>query len=567
MARAEGLREFGRGALRLWRPADAPLAGGRNGELGLATTLPSLRPGDAERGGELLAGRFAHAGGRIAVENIADTWAGAPVSPAHDAWLHGFSWLQDLIAADADTGPAVARALVDAWLEKHSHPDPRAWSAPIAARRTLCWLAAAGALFDDADPDAGSRLRALVKHAAHLEASGRNAPEGRARFDRAIAMASAGACLIGRERLLEAGLEACAAEAERQILPDGGHASRSPQAVAEILADLHALDEALLARGLDMPADLRRGVDRMAPMLRFFLKSDGGLAAFQGGGAGDRAMLAAVSARDEAQGRAFGFAPHSGYYRVEAGGDALIIDVGAPASGAYAGQSHASALAFEFSPAAGPLIVNCGWSAHQPERLREAVRATAAHSTLTLADASSAPLCDSAKREPSHGAKPARQGVSARRSDEERGVWIEASHEGYRAAYGLVHRRRVFVAADGGDVRGEDTLFRPIDDTPDAEERPVGYAIRFHLHPSVKAALARDGRSVFLTLPDGEGWSFRTDCGPLSIERSIHLAEDGPPADARQIVVTGVARPSAAIDRPPNRARWALKRLGRAPAA
>ena len=54
-----------------------------------------------------------------------------------------------------------------------------------------------------------------------------------------------------------------------------------------------------------------------------------------------------------------------------------------------------------------------------------------------------------------------------------------------------MHRRRIYLAGSGDDVRGEDSLKGP-------GAQP--YAIRFHLHPDVRAELAQTGGSVLLRL-------------------------------------------------------------------
>jgi len=154
--------------------------------------------------------------------------------------------------------------------------------------------------------------------------------------------------------------------------------------------------------------------------------------------------------------------------------------------------------------------------------------------------------------------------VSARRNEEEIGVWLEGSHDGYRESFGLSHRRRVFLAADGGDLRGEDALFRPADDGPPEDpDTHFRFAIRFHLHPGVRASLSRDAMSALLVLPTGDGWRFRTDGGPVRLERSVYLASGAQPQRTTQIVIHGEAEPYGAGERPPNRVRWAFQRLGR----
>ncbi len=531
---------------------------------GLAAALAPRAPGDPERAQDLAAGAFVHGDERVDAQPADTVWDATPPSPAFRAWLHRFDWLDDVGAGDDDAA-ALARTLVDGWIARYGRWDAAAWSPEIIGHRTLRWLAAAPILFDTVHGDVAARLDALARQARYLERAAETAGDGLARLTCALALAATGACLADSARLLDAGLARLGEELESQILPDGGHVGRSPATVASLLADLHALDGLLSDLDREAPEAVHRAMDRMAPMVRFFQMSDGGLAAFHGGGEGDRALIDAVLACADAEARAFGYAPHTGYHRVEADGAVLILDAGAPASGDFGREAHASALAFEFSAPSGRLIVNCGWSPGQPNRFREAIRATAAHSTLVVDDASSARL-DAAvgPLEALRGRRGAAS-VAARRNEEELGVWLDASHEGYRASHGVVHRRRIFVSAKGGDVRAEDTLFRPVEDAPSLVKTGLPYAIRFHLHPTVRTSLARDGRSALLILPNGEGWRFRTDTGPVGVEESVYLAAGGGAQRSRQLVLRGVADPDAPVDRPPNRARWALQRIGRAP--
>jgi uncharacterized heparinase superfamily protein len=529
--------------------------------------LRDMRPGDPVAGRRILSGKFAFGGEEIVAPN--DPWTAEFPSPRFRDYMHSFTWLTDVLAADAEAGPAHARRLTDQWLARYGKWDKAAWAAAPAARRAFVWLAEAPSLFPDEDEASIDRLDALARHARHFEHLITLPLDDADTFAVAIALAACGACLPDAEHMLAIGLEACAREAQRQILPDGGHASRSPEACAELLADLYALDEAVDARGRALPRELARGIDRLAPMVQFFLLGDGGLASFHGGGEGDRGLIEALLAADRAAARTFHFAPHSGFHRVQAADTVLILDVGGPAPGGFSVNAHASCLAFELGAAGGRLIVNCGWSADQPARFREPVRATAAHSALIAADTSSMRLLQPGLKRDLLGPRPATGPgqVAARRNEEDRGVWIEGSHEGYRAAFGLVHRRRIFVADAGDNVRGEDTLFRPVEDAARSTPATTEYAIRFHLAPGVKVDGARDGRSALLSHPNGEAWRFRTDVGPIETEASIYLAAPGKVAKTRQLVLRGQARLDGSLERPPNRVRWALQRIGRAPNA
>lgn len=549
-----------------------------------------------ERGAEIRAGRFPLAGDLLSVDPEQDNiWLKPAPTRAFARRLHGFGWLRDVVAApedgdreddarDADTGddgdretdttmmaagPETARLLVDSWIKAFGRWNSFAWGHGVLSARIINWLRAGDVLFDA--PEEGrksrnARLRSLLRQARYLQRTIPLAHDGAVRLRCAIALSFAGLSIPKQGGLQKAGLAALEKEVKRQILPDGGHVSRSPRAGTEALIDLIALRDVAEKAGVEFPREIVRAIDRLAPMSRFFRMSDGGLASFHGGGECDHGALKLALSRDETGAKPFGFAPHSGYHRAEAGGATIIVDVGKAPPGALSTGAHASALAFELCTSGGRLVVNCGWHDDQPSTWREAVRATAAHSTLTLEETSSARLFPPGWQRDLLGPRltSAPGPVTARRNEEDMGIWLEGIHEGYRGEYGLSHRRRVFLAADGGDLRGEDALFRPVSDgPPDDVDVRYRFAIRFHLHPDVRASLSRDNMSALLVQPDGDGWRFRTDGGPIRLERSVYLAAGAPPQRATQIVVQGEAEPFGAGDRPPNRVRWAFQRLGR----
>ncbi|WP_417497190.1 heparinase II/III family protein [Maricaulis sp.] len=538
----------------------------------LVTFPADVYSGDAKRGAAMLDGRFQLAGDQLdARPGEAGIWARSTPSRAFARSLHGFGWLRDCAAADPSGQGSLQ--LVDAWVREFGRWNSFAWSQDVLSSRLMNWLRCGELLFtppDAGDKDANkrhaARMRCLVRQARYLQRALPLAPDGTIRLRSAAALTLAGLCLPEQTALLKTAILAYGHEIDRQILPDGGHLSRAPRAVAEALIDLVTVRDVAAGLDVELPASLLRASDRLAPMARFFQMVDGGLASFHGGGEGDRTALATVLERGDIKSRSFGFAPHSGYQRAHAGGATVLLDVGEPPRGALSVEAHASALAFELCTASGRLVVNCGWADDQPANWREAVRATAAHSTLTLEETSSARLLSPGWQRELLGPRLATSPgpVTARRNEEEMGVWLEGGHEGYREDYGLSHRRRVFLAADGGDVRGEDALFRPIEDgAPDDVNVRWRFAIRFHLHPSVRASLARDSMSVLLVQPSGAGWRFRCDGEPIRLERSVYLAAGAPPQRATQIVVQGEAEPFGAGDRPPNRVRWAFQRLGR----
>ena len=144
------------------------------------------------------------------------------------------------------------------------------------------------------------------------------------------------------------------------------------------------------------------------------------------------------------------------------------------------------------------------------------------------------------------------ENVGCRRHDADGQTWLELSHDGYREPFGLIHRRRLYLGASGEDLRGEDRL--------EGAEAPA-FAIRFHLHPQVKASLAQGGGAVLLQLPKGGGWRFRAAGAALAVEPSVYLGFDGQIRRSQQIVLAhdgGLAGEDGAVA-----VKWALRREGK----
>ena len=379
------------------------------------------------------------------------------------------------------------------------------------------------------------------------------APEGMPRFEAAAALALSGACLFDSPKRLEVGLTLLEQQIARQVLPDGGHISRSPEDMLHAYRLTTMVMDALIAISQPISQELRSAHDRMAPMIRFFRHGDGGLALFSGGRECDPRMIASLLARDEVRGQPFAYARHSGYQRVAAGRTLVIMDCGAPPPDEFSIDAHASCLAFEMSAGPHRIVVNCG-AAHDVRRATwdSALRATAAHSTLTLADTSTGAILNAGLALDYLG--PRLLGgvgdVETRRVETAQGWMVEASHDGYIARFGIRHERQVTLTPQGVALVGTDRLL------PKGRARGAGleFAIRFHIHPEVRVSPSQGG-DVLLKLPNGEGWRFRSDA-PVVLEESVYLGGDTS-RRAEQLVLSGTVADS------PIDIAWIFEHVGR----
>ena len=511
-----------------------------------------LRTSDATRASEIYAGRFAFSGKVV----VCDRRSPFEVTPPSDEWavtLLSFSWLRHLRAADSAITRANARSLIDEWINLQGGWHALGWRSDILSRRILCWLSQAPFILQDADTRFYRRfIRSLSRQVRYLRRALKESRDGATRLQAVMALTCASLCIQGQSGQLRGSARRLAEELRRQILPDGGHISRNPGTLIELLADLLPLRQLFAARQLQPPQSVNNAIDRMMPMLRFFRHGDGNFAQFNGMGPTPVDLLATVLAYDDARGAPVANAPHSGYQRIDAGDTALIMDSGRPPPVALSQEAHAGCLSFELSWRHSRVVVNCGLPAVNKENWRQVARATAAHSTVTFNDASSCRFMETGSLRKLLFGIPIVGGPH--RVTIERGVedehWLRASHDGYAPDFGVIHSRALRLAADGRRLDGEDS-FRPAAGEALPTRAGDEYAIRFHLHPAVKASRLSDGHGVILLLPDKELWTFNTFGDPVELEESVFLASPDGPRRAVQIVIYGKAREKPAV-------RWCL---------
>ena len=511
------------------------LAGG--GPTALRVVPSDPWPGNAAAGDMIIDGSFSFVGQPI--REPAPLWDPIGVSRAWRRALHGFAWLRDLRAVGGDRGRRKARELVGHWLAHNERWRPIAWDPVVLGERLGHWLGQHDFFAASAEVEFRHRLLdQIARQARHLS---RVLPAGLAGSDAITALKGlifAGVCLPNGDSWCRQGLQLLREELGRQVLADGGHGERSPTRQLDVLRDLIDIRALLLAGKLEVPGFLQATIEQMGPMLRLLQHGDGGLCLFNDSNEHDGWQVDLVLQRAGGRPRPLLSGPDSGFQRLQAGRSVVLIDAGAPPPPGLDRHGHAGTLSFEMSVGRERLIVNSGAFPGASE-WRRVQRATAAHSTLVARDTNSSDVL----RDGAVGRRP--RNVTCRRDEQDGSIWVDLSHDGYHGPFGLIHRRRLFLAASGDDLRGEDVL----------EGRGGGrFAIRFHLHPNVRAGEARGGSMVLLRLEKGGGWRLRAEGAELGLEDSVYLGVAGEVRRSQQVVLSGDIQDGETV------VKWALKR-------
>ncbi len=520
-----------------------------------------LRTADATRAAEIYAGRFVFAG-KIVTCHGRSIFDLEPPSEDWEVSLLGFGWLRHLRAADTALTRANARSLVEDWMSNPANKRPIGRRADVMARRVISLLSQAPLVLGDTDSKFYRRyLRGLARDIRHLRYAMLDAPDGVPRLQVVIALCYASLCLANQARHIRSATRKLSDELQRQILPDGGHISRNPGALIELLIDLLPLRQTFAARNIAPPPALLNAIDRMMPMLRFFRHGDGSFALFNGMSSAPSDLLATLLAYDDTHGVPMANMPHTGYQRLEAGAMTVIMDTGAPPPPNVSHDAHAGCLSFELSSGPSRIVINCGMPSTGRDNWRVFARGTPAHSTLTYHETSSCQFVELSAMKRLLQGSPVVSGpvnVESYRESVTNGEMLTSSHDGYLPRFGVVHRRVLMAAHDGSRLDGEDTL----SPAPGAriKGRDTDYALRFHLHPAVKASRLSDARGVMLVLPSRDVWTFEALDDKVELEDSVFLAGNDGPRRTAQIVIRQDSQQVSTV-------RWSFVRSTTSPSA
>jgi uncharacterized heparinase superfamily protein len=521
-----------------------------------------LRTADATRAAEIYAGRFVFAG-KIVTCHGRSIFELEPPSEDWEISLLGFGWLRHLRAADTALTRANARSLVDDWMSNPAN-QKRAIGrrADVLSRRVISLLSQAPLVLGDTDSKFYRKyLRGLTREIRYLRYTMLDIPDGVPRLQVLIALCYAALCLANQAKQIRSASRKLSDELQRQILPDGGHISRNPGALIELLIDLLPLRQTFAARNIAPPPALLNAIDRMMPMLRFFRHGDGSVALFNGMSGTPSDLIATLLAYDDTHGAPLASMPHTGFQRLDAGQMTVIIDTGPPPPPNVSQDAHAGCLSFEMSSGTSRIVINCGMPSTGRDNWRAFARGTAAHSTLTYHDTSSCQFVEMSTMKRLLQGAPIVAGprnVENFREVVGNGELLTTAHDGYLQRFGMIHRRVLMVSPDGTRLDGEDT----ISPAPNARVRnnETDYALRFHLHPSVKANRLTDARGVMLVLPNRDVWTFEALDDKVDLEDSVFLAGTDGPRRTAQIVIRQDTRHASSI-------RWSFTRSSTSPSA
>jgi uncharacterized heparinase superfamily protein len=495
-------------------------------------------PGDPDHGNAIFQGVFEFAGHRVQKPNE-QPWALAVDQPAWMAELHGFTWLADIAAVEADAAKLLAQRMVLSWIDANRQYDPLIWGTDVTANRLVSWLRHGHFLLDGLETRHQERVTSsLAGQFGFLKSVYRASADGPAKFRAAAALLLAGLALPVEDKFLIRARERFLTQLAERGLSNGEYADRTPSAIFEFSRELIALEANLKAVEPEIAGKLAEVIEQNMTVLQILRHSDSGLAVFGGGKPIPGSLLDQTIEKSNASYQLTSSASSSGFQRLAVNRAVALIDAGLPSAKSVGDSFRPGVLSLEFSVGPNRVVVNGAHPVNRPDF---------ASNSCFLVDgrgASDFQLGQSKKGRSDR--------IKCRRhEDEADSVWLETVHGGFQDRHGVLHQRRFFLDGDGSSMRGEDVLLRANDKFKD----DIPCSALFYLHPDVQASRVQGGGSVILRLPAGGGWQFRADGGEIELSDSVYFADTGESRRSQHILVNGVTTAAG------TKIRWVFHRL------
>jgi uncharacterized heparinase superfamily protein len=459
-------------------------------------------------------------------------------SRSHPALLrYHLHYFDELVSRGAESRLHWQQVLLHRWVEENPVGSWPGWDAYPTSLRIVNWLKWALARHTLSE----LAIRSLAQQLGHLERRLEFHLLGNHLFENAKALWFGGACFGGAAatRWLRTGREVLIVECEEQVLPDGGHAERSPMYHARVLEGLVDIANIERASGRPVPTPIANAINRMLRWLAVMTHPDGTYALLNDS-ALDQSQSYEVLAR---YAESVGFARptgtggseylrDSGYARLAVGRWVALLDMAPVGADHLTGHAHADTLTFELSLDGARIIVDSGTSTYERGTQRDFERSTAAHNTITINGRDSSEVW--AAFRVGRRARIIASGFDQRAEN----VTAFAAHDGFaQQSLGAIHERQWRLQPDGLHII--DRLHGEV---------AVAAESRFLLHPDV--AVRRIDATTFEVMRGGRPAAALRVSGSLvwRIESAAYHPRFGVSEPCMRLIGAGDLRLPAALE-------------------
>ena len=468
--------------------------------------------GDSNSGYSILKGYITFFNETISFEK--SVWEKNDASKIWKKELHSFVWVSDLRAIGSNESRVFVRQVITDWIKRYNYFHELEWDNHITAKRICSLFGNFNFFFYSADEKfQNTLLKSLCKQANHLIRCKLEFTCGIERIFvlKALILVTLNFKIF--DKFHNSFMKLLLKEIALQIDKDGCHYSKAPSKHLLFLKNLLDVKNYLAESKIKIPTELVLIISKMACVTKFFKMSNGLLTNFNNSTPFKRFSINQILMRSNSKIKVPQSLEISGFKKISKNKINLIMDCGNPVPE----DTCAGSLSFEFSFGKSQIIVNCGAPYIYNKKWTEAMKSTAAHSTLSIDNINSSDIFYEVGKKNSRLAK-----VWSSRKYDNNCYWIDSAHSGYKNLFGIIHARKIHIDTNSKLLRGQDVLSQVTKNYSFVAKK---YFLRFHLHPSIEVSATGSKKKAILRLPDGCGWEFICSESKIKILESIYLGE------------------------------------------
>ncbi len=490
----------------------------------------NLWTGDSENGRKIIDGSLQFNNETIVFRP--NSWRSNNGSKVWNEKLHSFEWVNDVRTVGTNKARIFIRDCFREWQKKYNKYNVDFWKMNILCKRVCSLLENSSFFFSTADQNFQKIFsRSLNKQAFFLIKNYKEQVENNNKIFLSKSIILSSLCFKNLRYKLSFGMEMLFDTIERDLLDDSMHASRSPNQHFEFLKSLIDIKNFLGFCDLEIPKYLNVIISKMGTVLKFFKINNSELAIFNESRFVGSIELNEVIKRSNSRVKIPSELKSSCYNRVSENRLTFIMDNGSPSLI----NTHASSLSFEFSYVGEKIVVNSGSPYVNDKKWSDAMRSTAAFSTVSIDNHNSSDIYSNKRI-----AK-----VWYEKIQNNRSFWINSAHSGYKEIFGIIHNRKVHIDSEKLIIRGQDYFSKPV---KHYNLLPKVFFVRFHIHPDIKLNATESKRKVFLKLKNNLAWEFICSEPKIKLGEGIYLGSNKIIQKNNHILISGNVIPGKKIN-------------------
>jgi len=418
--------------------------------------------GDAVLGKQIANGTITLCGQTLDIGNHIN-WRSPLVDNNFLQELHSFDYLKDLEAVSRNQGRPTAIRIVRSWMDEEAFVDSNFWQPTILSRRLVNLITYANWLFKECDSGFKKDLMAVIlKQSKHLS---KTIPWHKSGYEVITSIKGiiyAGLALPQNQSAFLEGLDVLKDELNKQILEDSTHIQKNPLVQYNLLKDLVEIQATMQIANQQVPAIISQSIATMAESLAFFRHTDGKLAMFNSSYIGNSENISQLLKICN-QSFQTDFLPRAGFRKLVRNDTSVIIDCGEFSKPDILNSSTASTLAFELAYKNSRIFVSSGKFKDSKNDYRNSKNFNA----IEIDGHSSSSILSMGLT-----GKHVEKVESFFQEEKTLGIGFEGAFYGFKNNK-IKHSRRIFLAENGDEIRGEDSILH-------AENDVKAF---FHVHP------------------------------------------------------------------------------------